>query len=116
MLERSDENGLEINIAENEDADDFDVLNEEIQNNQNKSMDSKNTLLDSARVAVMSIVKIAADVLDIRQKNTNNFSNYTLNNNIDNITVEVQFSKCITPGYIMVCHGCNDTFYKKYKS
>lgn len=113
MLERSDENGLEINIAENEDADDFDALNEEIQNNRNKSMDSKNTLLDSARVAVMSIVKIAADVLDIRQKNTNNFSNYTLNDTIDNITVEVQLSKCITPGYIMICHSCNDTFYKQ---
>ncbi|XP_060858327.1 uncharacterized protein LOC132935729 [Metopolophium dirhodum] len=113
VLERSDENGLEINIAENEDNDDFDALNEEIQNNRNKSMDSKNTLLDSARVAVMSIVKIAADVLDIRQKNTNHFSNYTLNDNIDNITAEVQLSKCITPGYIMVCHSCNDTFYKQ---
>jgi len=113
VLERSDENGLEINIAENEDADDFDALNEEIQNNRNKSMDSKNTLLDSARVAVMSIVKIAADVLDIRQKNTNHFSNSTLNDNIDNITIEVQISKCITPGYIMVCHSCNDTFYKQ---
>lgn len=113
MLERSDENGLEINIAENEDADDFDALNEEIQNNQNKSMDSKNTLLDSARVAVMSIVKIAADVLDIRQKNINHFSNHTLNDNIDNVTVEVQLSKCITPGYIMICHSCNDTFYKQ---
>jgi len=113
VLERSDENGLEINIAENEDADDFDALNEEIQNNRNKSMDSKNTLLDSARVAVMSIVKIAADVLDIRQKNTNDFSNNTLNDNIDNIAAEVQLSKCITPGYIMVCHSCNDTFYKQ---
>jgi len=111
-LERSDENGLEINIAENEDADDLDALNEE--NNRNKSMNNKNTLLDSARVAVMSIVKIAADVLDIRQKNINRSSNHTLNDNIDNnITVEIQSSKCITPGYIMVCHGCNDTFYKQ---
>lgn len=104
---------MEINIAENEDADDLEALNDEIQNNQNKTMDSKNTLLDSARVAVMSIVKIAADVLDIRQKNTNHFSNFTLNDNIDNITVDIQLSKCMTPGYIMVCHGCNDTFYKQ---
>lgn len=102
---------MESHNAENEDSDDFDVLNEDVQSNQNKSADNKNTLLDSARVAVMSIVKIAADVLDIRQKNTNNFTNCTLNDTAD--TVEIQLSKCITPAYIMVCHGCNDTFYKK---
>lgn len=110
-MERADGNGLEINNVENEEADDFDVLDEDIQNNQNKSTDSKNTLLDSARVAVMSIVKIAADVLDMGHKNTNHFSNYSLNNTTD--TVEIKLSKCITPAYIMVCHGCNDTFYKK---
>jgi len=112
-LERADENGSEINNAENEDADDFDTLNEDIQNNENKSTDTKNTLLDSARVAVMSIVKIAADVLDIRQKNTNDFSNYTWNDTVVDHTVQFHLSKCITPAYIMVCHGCNDTFYKK---
>lgn len=111
-MERSDENGLEIHNAENDDADDFDVLNENIQNSPNKSMDNKNTLLDSARVAVMSIVKIAADVLDMRQKKENDLStNHTLNETSN--TSEVKLSKCITPGYIMVCHGCNDTFYKK---
>lgn len=114
MLERSDENELEIINAEIDDADDFDVLNGNIhENKQNKSTDSKNTLLDSARATVMSIVKIATDVLDIRQKNTNNFSDLTLNNTVDNHTVGPQLSKCITPGYIMVCHGCNDIFYKK---
>lgn len=102
---------MESNNAENEDSDDFDMLNEDIQNNQNKSADNKNTLLDSARVAVMSIVKIAADVLDLRQKNTDNLS--TLKDTADNCTVEIQLSKCITPAYIMVCHGCNDNFYKK---
>lgn len=102
---------MENHNAENEDSDDFDVLNEDIQSNQNKSADNKNTLLDSARVAVMSIVKIAADVLDIRQKNTNNFTDSPLNDTAD--IVEIQLSKCITPAYIMVCHGCNDTFYKK---
>lgn len=112
MLERSDESELENNNAENEDADDFFELNAN-ENKQNKSTDSKNTLLDSARVAVMSIVKIATDVLDMRQKNTKHFSNYTLNNTIDNHTVDVEFSNCITPAYIMVCHGCNDIFYKK---
>lgn len=112
-MERSDENELEINNAENDDADDFDVLNENIQNSRNKTMDNKNTLLDSARVAVMSFVKIAADVLDMRQKNTNDISNYTLNLNETSNATEVQLSKCITPGYIMICHGCNDTFYKK---
>lgn len=114
-MERADENenGLEINNAENEDVDDYDMLNDDIQDNLNKSADNKNTLLDSARVAVMSIVKIAADVLDIRQKNTVHLSNYTQNDLADNHTIEVEFSKCITPGYIMVCHGCNDTFYKK---
>lgn len=115
MLERADENGLEINSPENEDVDDeFDVLDEDIiQNSQNKSTDTKkNTLLDSARVAVMSIVKIAADVLDIRQKNTDDFSNHTVDT-INNHTEIVLQSKCITPGYIMVCHGCDDTFYKK---
>lgn len=110
VLERSDNNELDINNAENDDADDFDIINENIQNN-NKSMDNKNTLLDSARVAVMSIVKIAADVLDMRHKNTNNLTNNTLNE-ISN-TVEDHLSKCITPGYIMICHGCNDIFYKK---
>lgn len=104
---------MEINNAENEDVDDFDVLNEDtFENNQNKSTDS-NTLLDSARVAVMSFVKIAADVLDIRQKNTDHFFNSTLNNTDNNPSVGAQSSKCITPAYIMVCHGCNDTFYKK---
>lgn len=114
-MERADEseNGSEINNAENEDADDYDMLNDDIQDNKNKSADNKNTLLDSARVAVMSIVKIAADVLDIRQKNTNDLSNYTQNDLADNRTAEVELSKCITPGYIMVCHGCNDIFYKK---
>lgn len=59
----------------------------------------------------MSIVKIAADVLDLRQKNINNFSD--INGTIDNHTLEIPSSKCITPGYIMVCHGCSDSFYKK---
>lgn len=114
MLERADENGLEINSPENEDVDDeFDVLDEDIQNSHNKSTDTKkNTLLDSARVAVMSIVKIAADVLDIRQKNTDDLSNYTVDTAI-NHTENITQSKCITPGYIMVCHGCDDIFYKK---
>jgi len=114
-LERSDENELESNNAESEDADDLDVLDEKIhENNQNKSTDKKNTLLDSARATVMSIVKIAADVLDIRQKNNNdNFSNNTLNNTANNHVVDIQLSKCVTPGYIMVCHSCNDAFYKK---
>lgn len=114
-MERADENenGSEINNAENEDSDEYDMLNEDIQDSQNKSTDNKNTLLDSARVAVMSIVKIAADVLDIRQKNTNDFYNFTLNDLADNHTIEVHLSKCITPAYIMICHGCNDTFYKK---
>lgn len=114
MLERSDENELEINNAENEYIDDYDVLNEDtLKINHNKSTDSKNTLLDSARVAVMSFVKIAADVLDIRQKNTNNLFNHTLNNTANDTLDGAQSSKCITPAYIMVCHGCNDTFYKK---
>lgn len=111
-MERADENGLEINNAENEDADDFDILNENVHNKENKSTDTKSTLLDSARVAVMSIVKIAADVLDIRQKNTNDFLIYAWNDTADHHTVQVQLSKCITPAYIMVCHGCSDTFYK----
>lgn len=116
-MERSDENELENNNAENEDSDDLDVLEENIHdNNQNKSTDKKHTLLDSARATVMSIVKIAADVLDIGQKhnnNNNNFFNNTLNNTANNHVVDIQLSKCITPGYIMVCHGCNDAFYKK---
>lgn len=62
----------------------------------------------------MSIVKIATDVLDMRQKHdNNNFSNQTSNYTAKNNLVDIQFSKCITPGYIMVCHGCNDIFYKK---
>lgn len=105
---------MEIHNVENEDADDFEVLNEDIQNNQNKSTENKNTLLDSARVAVMSIVKIAADVLDIRQKNSCDLSNCTLNDTVaNNQTVEIQLSKCVTPAYIMICHGCDDIFYKK---
>lgn len=60
----------------------------------------------------MSIVKIAADVLDIRQKHINDFSNHTVDiaNNHSEIVLQ---SNCITPGYIMVCHGCEDSFYKK---
>lgn len=101
---------MEINTAENEDADYYEVVNENVQNNLNKSADNKNTLFGSAHAAVMTIVKIATDALDIRQKDkNNNFANDT----IDNHTMHVQPSKCITPGYIMVCHGCNDTFYKK---
>lgn len=113
MLERSDENGLESNTAENEDADYYDAMNENIQNNQNKTADNKNTLFGSAHAAVMTIVKIATNALDIRQKETNHFSNDTLTNTVDNHTLHVEQSKCITPGYIMVCHSCNDTFYKK---
>lgn len=113
MLERSDGSGLEINNAENEDVDDIEILVDNTHDNQNNSAVNKNTLLDSARVAVMSIVKIAADVLDIRQKDTCNLSNCTSNDTASNHTEEMKLSKCITPGYIMICHGCNDTFYKQ---
>lgn len=112
-MERSDENGLEINTAENEDSDYYDVMTENIQNNKNKSADNKNSLFGSAHAAVMTIVKIATDALDIRQKDTNHFSNNSSMETVDNHMEHVQPSKCITPGYIMVCHGCNDTFYKK---
>ncbi|XP_050531453.1 uncharacterized protein LOC126900064 [Daktulosphaira vitifoliae] len=109
-LERADDPGLENPQVENEDVDDFEVI-DEIDVDKNKT-NSKSTLLDSARTAVMSIVKIAADVLDIRQKSPCDTPPCSINETTYNFTDVNQYINCITPGYIMVCHGCNDTFYK----
>ncbi|XP_050430891.1 SUN domain-containing ossification factor [Adelges cooleyi] len=114
-LERADDPGLESQNAESEDVDDLDIEDENVDSDQpNKNTtNSKNTLLDSARVAVMSIVKIATNVLDMRQKPTCDVPPCSFNKSTENPTEEMLPSNCITPGYIMVCHGCDDAFYKK---
>ncbi|KAL1123783.1 hypothetical protein AAG570_001556 [Ranatra chinensis] len=64
-------------------------------------------LFGSARDAVMSIVKKAAEVLVVKSGNANTTQCREAN------TTAAQTSSCVTPGYLVVCVNCTDNFFYK---
>ena len=74
------------------------------------SGEAPKNLFGSARDAVLSIVKKAAEVL---VKTPEGEQQSSFNETESNVTAEVKTEDCITPSYIVVCDNCSDELFHR---
>lgn len=91
-------------VVDDDDDDDDEML-------AGEGGDAPKNLFGSARDAVLSIVKKAAEAL---AKTPNDLAHKDLTSADDNITEQKVEELCMTPCYIVVCDNCSDQLYYKY--
>ncbi|XP_076765734.1 uncharacterized protein LOC143432748 isoform X2 [Xylocopa sonorina] len=110
VLETETENQIPMqthtNVDDEEDSDEEEILNDE-------DGEPPGNLFGSARDAVLSIMKKAAEVLVKSSDVTyNNITN--IQQSIDNSSIlEDSFLSCTTPRYTILCNNCSDEKFAK---
>ncbi|CAL7933858.1 unnamed protein product [Xylocopa violacea] len=110
VLETETENQIQMqthtNADDEEDSDEEEILNDE-------DGEPPRNLFGSARDAVLSIMKKAAEVLvkssDVTYNNITNIQQSIDNSNI----LEDSFLSCTTPRYTILCNNCSDEKFAK---